>query len=143
MSRQLRRACGFSIVELVVVMSLLAILAAIATPMYTEHVRRGFRSEARTTLLESVQWVNRYRTERGSFANAPDEFPSGLRQVASNGAAVYTVALQTTADTFVLTATPVSNGRMQGDVCASLSIDQTGARGFTGDGARRDVCWGR
>ncbi len=143
MSTGIRKSKGFSIIELVVVMAMLGVLAAIAVPSFTAYVARGHRSEARSAALESAQWMHRFRTERGGYGNAAAEFPAAMRQVNVNGRQVYDLAVASTADGFTITVTPTATGPMNGDVCASITIDNTGALGFTGNGARRDICWGR
>jgi type IV pilus assembly protein PilE len=139
--RRDRAAAGFSLLELVMVMALMGVLAAIAVPMYTQYVQRAARSEARTALLEVAQWAQRYRTDRGSFAGADAALPAALREVRDGGATLYTIALASTTDTFTATATP--GGRMANDPCAALSVDHTGARRQTGASASANVCWGR
>jgi len=138
-------ATGFSLLELLVAMAILAVLAAIALPTYAEYVARSRRFEARAGLLEAAHWLERWRTERGRYddpANAgqpPTGFP--WRQVPRAGDAYYAVSAVAAAATYRITATAV--GTMANDVCSSLSIDETGARGFTGPGATEEVCWHR
>lgn len=140
-----RAAAGFSLLELLVAMVILAVLAAIALPTYADYVARSRRFEARAGLLEAAHWMERWRTERGRYddpANAgqpPREF--AWRQVPRAGEAYYAVSVVTTATTYTVTATAV--GTMAGDACRSLSIDETGVRGFTGPGSTEEVCWRR
>jgi len=139
------RAEGFSLLELLVAMAILAVLASIALPTYAEYVARGRRFEARAGLLEAAHWMERWRTERGRYddpANAgqpPTDFP--WRQFPRTGDAYYTVSVLTTAVTYTITATATQT--MASDVCRSLSIDETGVRRFTGAGSTEEVCWHR
>jgi type IV pilus assembly protein PilE len=136
---------GFSLLELLVAIAILAVLASIALPTYAEYVARSRRFEARAGLLEAAHWMERWRTERGRYddpANAgqpPAEFP--WRQVPRAGEAYYTVSVVATATTYSITATAVRT--MAGDVCRSLSIDETGIRGFAGPGSTAELCWHR
>jgi type IV pilus assembly protein PilE len=138
-------AQGFSLLELLVAMAILAVLASIALPTYAEYVARSRRFEARAGLLEAAHWMERWRTERGRYddpANAgqpPPGFP--WRQIPRAGAAYYTVSVSATAVAFRITAT--ASGTMASDVCRSLSIDETGVRGFAGSGSTEEVCWHR
>ena len=61
------RAEGFTLIEIVTVVAIVAILAAIAIPSYTQFLARGYRSEARATLVAAAQWMERWRTERGTL----------------------------------------------------------------------------
>ncbi len=133
------RVKGFTLVEMVTVMAIIAILTAIAIPSYWAYVARSNRSEARSQLLIAANWVERWRTQQGSYLAAA--LPLSLTQSPPPpGAPKYNITLPVlTAIAYTITATPV--GSMAGDVCTSISIDHTGQRTFTG--GTQDVCWGR
>lgn len=61
----LRRARGFSVIELMVTMALLAILAAIAAPAYTDSIRRYKVNAVRDDLLSSMQLARTEAVRRG------------------------------------------------------------------------------
>jgi type IV pilus assembly protein PilE len=136
---------GFSLLELLVALAIVAVLAAIAVPSYTEYIARSKRFEARAGLLEAAHWLERWRTERGRYDDAasanqpPPEFP--WRQIPPVGRPNYTVSVVATAATYRITAT--ATGGMANDACESLSIDETGLRTFTGNGGSAEVCWSR
>ncbi|MGB2816695.1 MAG: type IV pilin protein [Burkholderiaceae bacterium] len=136
---------GFTLMEVVVAMTIVGILTAIAIPSYTAYIARGNRAEARGGLMEATNWMERWRTERGRYddpANAnnpPPGFP--WAQIPRVGTAKYTVAVVATPATYTITATAV--GTMATDPCATLSIDQTGQRTFTGGSGTQEVCWNR
>ncbi len=62
-----RTAVGFTLIELVVVLAIAAILAAVAIPNYSAYVVRGKRAAAKTVLLESAQWMERNYTANGCY----------------------------------------------------------------------------
>lgn len=136
---------GFSLMELMATLAIVAVLTAIAVPSYTAYIARGKRAEGRAALLEATGWMERWRTERGRYddpANAnnpPPGFP--WAQIPRTGTANYTVAVVATPATYTITATAV--GSMATDPCATLSIDQTGQRTFTGASGSQEVCWNR
>lgn len=136
--------------ELIIVMVILGILTAIAIPNYTAYIQRSNRSAARNALLEAAVWMERWRTERGLYGNAPATptvapatFP--FTQVPATGTAKYTIAAPTIAALGIgYTITATATGVMTGDVCTTMAIDQTGQRTFTtGGGGTQEVCWNR
>lgn len=134
---------GFTLLEVMVVIAIIAILTAFAVPSYTDSVTRSHRSEARSTLVQAAQFMERVRTERNSYApgGAAPALPANLAQVPATGPARYTLAVGgATATTYTLTATPV--GAMAGDGCGNLSIDNTGLRSHTGSKTHA-YCWER
>jgi type IV pilus assembly protein PilE len=149
----MRERCdaGFTLIELMATMAIIAILATIAIPSYTAFIARSNRSDARGQLLEVATWMERWRTERGRYddpaspGNPPPSppFPVAYTQSPSTGPAKYNIAVATpTAVGYTITAT--ATGAMAGDVCTTLTLTETGARGFTtGGGGTQDICWNR
>ena len=66
---------GFTLIELMIVVAVVAILSSIAYPSYTEYVRRGHRAEARAGLLQGQQWLERAATATGTYP-ASSAFPA-------------------------------------------------------------------
>ena len=136
-----RPSLGFTLIELMIVVAIVAILAAIALPSYNESVRRGRRAEAQTQILQAAQFLERRYTTDGNYGTT---LPTDLSQSPSSGTAYYTIALVTNAptnSTFTLTATPGTN--MSGDKCGSFVLVNTGAKSISGGTVAVDECWRR
>ena len=58
---------GFTLIELMIVVAIIALLSAIAYPAYTDSVRKGKRAEGRAALLDLLQQQERYMTQNGSY----------------------------------------------------------------------------
>ena len=64
----IRVSCGFTLIELAVVVAIIGILASIAYPNYTEYVRRGHRADAQSILMDISQRQRQYFTYSRSYA---------------------------------------------------------------------------
>ncbi len=132
------RRSGFTLMEVLIVMTILGILAAIAIPNYSEYIQRGHRSDAKALLLQAAQWQERIRTETNAYANA---LPAGLTAVPATGTARYNVSVAIAGGGYTLTAAPT--GASTGDPCGSFTLTGTGVRGLTGATRTVAECWGR
>ncbi len=67
MQRNPRRQRGFTLIELMVVVAIAAIIAAIATPNYLKSVRKSRRAEAKAALQELAQQQEAYYARNGRY----------------------------------------------------------------------------
>ncbi|MBC7443876.1 MAG: prepilin-type N-terminal cleavage/methylation domain-containing protein [Polaromonas sp.] len=58
---------GFTLVEVMITVAIVAILASVAYPAYTEQIRKGKRAECRSGLLQSMQQQERYYTQFNQY----------------------------------------------------------------------------
>lgn len=135
-SAVVRRAQGFTLIELMVVVAIVAILASIAYASYQNQVMKTRRAAATTCLQERAQFMERYYTTNMTYAGAPN--PAQCADIANH----YTIAFSggVTATAYSLTATPQGVQATRDTGCGTLSINQNGLRGKTGSGTV-DECW--
>jgi type IV pilus assembly protein PilE len=66
------RVSGFTLVELLVVLAIMAIISAIALPIYSEYSQRTMRREAQGDLMNCAQGMERHASRFFTYANAVD-----------------------------------------------------------------------
>lgn len=137
---------GFTLIEVMVVVVVIGVLAAIALPSYRSYIERSHRASAKATLLEAAQFMERFRSANFSYASVPSAspptpptLPTRLTVSPSDGTPRYTISLETpTASSFLLTATPQG---WTDALCGNLTLDNLGQRGQSlGDAA---TCWNK
>lgn len=149
------RASGFTLVELMTVVAIIAILASIAIPSYTSYLARAKRADARTTLLQVTQVLQRFYTANDSFkldrqnnqTDSSSSFLSGLNRSPADGSKLYDLEFaELSNSSFTVQMTPSPGGGMAADKCGAFTITSTGIRGVLVDGNvgstdLRDECW--
>jgi len=128
---------GVTLMELVVVMAIIGILAAIAVPSYRQYTLRSHRAEAKAALLNLAAAQEKFYLQNNTYTTElTDAPPDGLGLTESTEGGFYTIAIDDAdADGFAATAT-ASGGQADDEHCAEFGIDQTGARTATSDD-----CW--
>ena len=124
---------GFTLIELMIVVAVVALLAVVAFPSYQEAVRKARRTEAKAALSEAAQLMERYLTEKGTYATATlgttGDPPGIYRDRSENGHYALSLSNQS-ASTFTLSAVP--QGSQAADDCGTYTLTQRGERGVSG-----------
>jgi type IV pilus assembly protein PilE len=130
------RARGFTLIEVMVTVAIVAILAGVALPSYRDHLRKSRRAEAQAYLMAVASRQQQFLLDTRGYAASLTTV--GVA-VPANVAAVYDLAVATVVGpppTFVLTATPKATTDQVYERCGPLTIDQTGAKTAT-----LSTCW--
>jgi len=128
---------GFTLIEVMIVVVIIGILAAIAYPSYSEQVRQSRRADATSGLLNVAQQLERCFTQFNAYNNAacnvPATSPEGHYDIAANFPA---------ANQFTLVATPAAGSPQASDArCLTFTLTQAGVQ--TATGTLGNDCWRR
>lgn len=131
------RTRGFTLIELLITVVIVGVLAAIALPSYLNQVQKSRRTDAKSALLGAAGQMERYFTERGTYATATLGSSGVFPSTTQNG--YYTLSFSNlSATSYTLLATPA--GAQASDPCGSLTYDYEGNKGMTGT-LPMDQCW--
>lgn len=127
---------GVTLVELLITVTILAIILSFAVPNFTDRMRKARRTDATTTLLAISGEQEKFFLKNNSFAKSLDDI--GIERTNHE---LYRLSIESDGATYTATATAV--GGQANDVeCTALTINHLGQRRATGDGGdTSDICW--
>lgn len=128
----MKKQIGFTLIELMIVVAIVSILAAVALPSYNNYIKRGRASAAEQVLLDIANRQEQYLLDARSYTTDPTVLrispPDGWTCIAANCSnSFYTVTISvpvSTPPSFTATATAI--GAQAG--FGNLSINSTGAK---------------
>lgn len=132
--KKMEKYKGFSLIELMIVVAIVAIIVTVAVPSYQDSLKKSKRSDAKAALLNVQMAQEKYRSNNPSYSTL-----ANIGVTTSSPDGYYTIALVGTPNgtTFVATATPT--GSQTGDSCGTFAVNQSGEL-TTGSYASSD-CW--
>lgn len=131
---------GFTLIELMIAVSIVGILAAIALPSYNDSLMKSRRADAKTALLELANAMERHFTVNNTYCGAAAGGCTGSPTIYTpQHEQFYSIDINSASSSqYSLTATPVQSSSQKDDVCGTLSINQAGVKTSNGTG---ENCW--
>ena len=123
-----------TLIELMIVVTVVGILLASAVPSYRQYLLRVHRTEAIRMLLQASMCQERISASRGSYDTG--QCRSGSQQQRYQ---LEFLPENTQGKTYVAMAVP--QGAQRADLCGNLSLDQSGVRQISGTNISGIKCW--
>jgi type IV pilus assembly protein PilE len=122
------RGNGFTLIELMIVVAVIGILAAIAYPSYQNYVLRGHRADAQAELMALSQAMERCYTIRNRY----DPTPACVTVLPTSNRYIFSITIPSSTQ-YEISAT-AQGAQVADTACTPLTITQTGLTGPAG-------CW--
>ncbi|MFC1701944.1 type IV pilin protein [Pseudomonadota bacterium] len=132
---------GFTLVELMIVIAIVAILVALALPSYSRYIRKANRGEAQQLLMN---WANNQEIWRANHTEYATDTTLELK-APKPGKYNFTLTKRSATE-YELTATATGDqlkDTERGKSCATLTLDQSGTKGpqYDVNGTPTTFCW--
>ncbi len=138
-----RPSAGFTLVEVIIVVLIISVLAAIAYPAYQNSVMQTRRNAVKACMSEAASFMERFYTTNLRYDQTLAGVAVALPPCAAGTDITnhYTVALSAVGRTnYTLTATPINLQAVRDTKCGTLSINNIGTKTKTGSESV-DYCW--
>ncbi len=132
---------GFTLVELMIVVSVVAVLVAVAVPSYKSHTRKACRNDAKSAILEIVARQEKHYFQFNTYAESLADLNFLTANVSPEGC--YELELDGCVgdNCYQVTATAVGD-QTRDTACASFTMNSIGVKSATGAIADPTaVCW--
>ena len=128
---------GFTLVELLITIVILAIIVAVALPSYSAQAQKSRRADATSSLSRAAMVMESCRSDLATYTGCAG------RVAATSEESFYNLAVAVTGGGVGFTLTATAAGvQTQDDRCDTITLNSQGTKGFTGTAPDVATCWG-
>lgn len=121
-----RRLAGFTLIEVMIVVAVIGILAAVAYPSYSSYIQKGKRATAQAALMELASKQQTYLLDRRLYSGSLTDLGFAAPKEIENDYTFSATKADGPPPTFTVTATPSASLQAKGE--QALTINQVGSK---------------
>jgi type IV pilus assembly protein PilE len=135
--KQIKKIIGFSLIELMIVISIVGILLVVGIPNYSQHIAQAKRLQAQTYLFRLASAFEQYYIQHNTYEGMTLAI-AGIPEYVADHA--YRLAITTTSSTnFNISATPLNQQARSDQQCGQIRLNAAEEKTTSGTDK---TCWG-
>ncbi len=131
---------GFTLMELMIVVAIIGIIAAIGYPSYRDQVMKSRRADGMSALLQLADRMERHYSDVGTYTKA-DGTDIAVADVFPSFASDYYTLTIVAQDNIGFTVSAARKGTQVKDKCGTFTLTSQGVKTISGGSLPLDDCW--
>ena len=133
---------GFTLIEVMIVVAILAIIVAFGYPAYRDQIIKSRRAEGLGALLELADHMERHYSDTGTYKQSDDSDTTVTDVFPSFSSDYYTLTIDDQDNiSFTVSAAPKAGSSQLKDKCGTFTLTSQGVKSVSGGSLSKDDCW--